>query len=82
MFEGFNDSTMKYFELMEYQNDKQNFKRNQVLYEEGIQQPLEQLFYELANYFSVLDSDLTTNRRKCISSPYNDSRFCVGRPIK
>lgn len=36
MFEGFNDSTIKYFELMEQQNDKDVFKRNQLLYEEGI----------------------------------------------
>lgn len=48
MFEGFNDSTIKYFELMEQQNDKDVFKRNQLLYEEGIKIPCEQLFYELA----------------------------------
>jgi len=82
MFEGFNDSTIKYFELMEFQNDKQSFKDNYVLYEEGIKQPLEQLYFELSNYFSALDFDITVNKRRSISSPYNDARFCVGRPMK
>lgn len=82
MFEGFNDSTINYFELIEYQNDKENFVKNRLLYEEGIQLPLEQMFYELANYFSNLDFDLVINKRSCISSPYNDARFCVGKPIK
>lgn len=82
VFQGFNESTIKYFELMEYENDKMNFIKNQVLYEDGIKQPLEQLFYELSNFFSVLDYDLTINKRRCISSPYNDARFCAGRLMK
>lgn len=80
MFEGFNDSTIKYFELMVQQNDKDVFKRNQLLYEEGIKIPCEQLFYELAVFFA--DLDLTINKRRCLSSPYNDARFCAARPMK
>ncbi len=82
MFDGFNGSTIKYFELMERKNDKQSFKENELLFMEGIQQPLEELFYELSNFFSNMDFDLSINKRRCISSPYNDARFCGNRPIK
>jgi uncharacterized protein (DUF2461 family) len=82
MFDGFNSSTIKYFELIENHNDKQTFKQNEELFFEGIQQPMEELFYELSNYVSAIDFDLSINKRRCISSPYNDARFCRNRPIK
>ena len=50
MFSGFNDSTIKYFVLIECQNDKYTFKNNHTLYEEGIKQPCEHLFDELASF--------------------------------
>ena len=44
--------------------------------------PLEELYYELYSYFSKIDSDLLTNKRRSISSAYNDARFCSDTPIK
>lgn len=44
--------------------------------------PLEELYYELYSYFSKIDSDLLSNKRRCISSAYNDARFCSDAPIK
>ena len=82
MFSGFNDSTIKYFVLIECQNDKYTFKSNHTLYEEGIKQPCEHLFDELASFLTCLDNNLILNKRICISSPYNDARFCAGTPMK
>ena len=81
MFSGFNDSTIKYFVLIECQNDKYTFKNNHTLYEEGIKQPCEHLFDELASFLTCLDNNLILNKRICISSPYNDARFCAGTPM-
>ena len=52
------------------------------LFNEGIKEPLEQLYYELSNFIMSYDPDLTTEKRRCMSSPYNDARFCTGKPIK
>ena len=57
-------------------------KENMDLFNEGIKEPLEQLYYELSNFIMSYDPDLTTEKRRCISSPYNDARFCTGKPIK
>ena len=43
---------------------------------------MEELYYELYSYFSKVDSDLLSNKRRCISSAYNDARFCKDAPIK
>lgn len=53
-----------------------------MLYLEGVKYPLEELYYELYSYFSKIDSDLLTNKRRSISSAYNDARFCSDNPIK
>lgn len=53
-----------------------------MLYLEGVKYPLEELYYELYGYFSKVDSDLLSNKRRCISSAYNDARFCSDAPIK
>ena len=53
-----------------------------MLYLEGIKQPLEELYYELLAFFSCYDKDLLGDKRRCISSAYNDARFCCNEPIK
>ena len=40
------------------------------------------MYYELYNYFGKLDSDLLSNKRRCLSSAYNDARFSKDAPIK
>ncbi|MCI8364514.1 MAG: DUF2461 domain-containing protein [Eubacterium sp.] len=82
MFQGFNNSTIKYFEAIKKENSKSIFLENNVHYLEGIKYPLEELYYELYSYFSRLDSDLLSSKRRCISSAYNDARFCNGKPMK
>lgn len=82
MFQGFNDATLQYFNLIGERNNKETFKENESLYLKGIKYPLEDLYYELSDYFYRMDSDLAVNKRRCISSPYNDARFCHDRPIK
>jgi len=82
MFQGFNDSTIKYFEAIKQENSKSIFTENNIYYLEGVKYPLEELYYELYGYFSRLDADLLGSKRRCISSAYNDARFCNGRPMK
>ncbi len=82
MFQGFNDSTIKYFEAIKQENSKSIFTENNIYYLEGVKYPLEQLYYELYDYFGGLDTDLLSSERRCISSAYNDARFCNGKPMK
>lgn len=82
MFEGFNESTVKYYQLIKNCNSKDIHKENEALYFTGIKYPLEALYYELYDYFRKLDSDLLSSKRRCISTAYNDARFCRESPIK
>ena len=82
MFQGFNEITIRYYEAVRKENSRAVHKENELLYLEGVKQPLEDLYFELYNYFSRLDSDLLSNKRRCISSAYNDARFCSETPIK
>lgn len=82
MFHGFNESTLRYFEAIRKENCKKAYKENEMLYFEGVKQPLVELYFELYNYFSRFDSDLLSNKRRCISSAYNDARFCCEAPVK
>lgn len=82
MFDGFNDMTMKYLELISKHNNKEAFDSNRLLYDQGIKVPCEQLFCELSLFFSSIDPDLIICKRRCLSTPYNDARFCAQRPMK
>ena len=82
MFEGFNESTIRYYQAIGRNNCKNTHQENEMLYLEGVKYPLEELYYELYGYFSKVDSDLLSNKRRCISSAYNDARFCSDAPIK
>ncbi len=82
MFEGFNESTIGYYQAISRNNCKNTHQENQVLYLEGVKYPLEELYYELYSYFSKIDGDLLSSKRRCISSAYNDARFCNDTPIK
>lgn len=82
MFQGFNEITIRYYEAVRKENSRAVHKENELLYLEGVKQPLEELYFELYNYFSKLDSDLLSNKRRCVSSAYNDARFCSETPIK
>lgn len=82
MFQGFNESTIRYYEAIDKENSKSVHKENEILYLEGVKYPLEELYFELYNYFLKIDGDLLSNKRRCISSAYNDARFCGGAPIK
>lgn len=82
MFEGFNESTVEYYQAIRKDNCKHTHQENAMLYLAGVKYPLEELYYELYRYFSKVDSDLLSNKRRCISSAYNDARFCSDAPIK
>lgn len=82
MFQGFNESTISYYKAISRENCKRVHKENEILYLEGIKYPLEELYFELYSYFNKMDRDLLSNKRRCISSPYNDARFCRETPIK
>ena len=82
MFQGFNDSTIRYYEAIRKENSKRVHKENEMLYMEGVKYPLEELCFELYQYFNRFDSDLLSSKRKCISVAYNDARFCSETPIK
>ena len=82
MFQGFNISTIKYYEALRKENSKKIYSENAILYLEGVKCPLEELYMELYNYFSKWDRDLLSNKRRCLSSVYNDARFCRETPIK
>ena len=82
MFQGFNESTLRYYEAIRKENCKKVHKENENLYLEGVKYPLEEMYFELYNYFIRFDSDLLGNKRRCISSAYNDARFCREAPMK
>lgn len=82
MFQGFNESTIKYFEAIRKENSRSNYKEHETLYFEGVKEPLEELYHELFNYFGEIDSRLLSSKRRCISSAYNDARFSKEEPIK
>lgn len=82
MFQGFNDATINYFEAIRKENSKSNYKAHEQYYFEGVKEPLEELYYELFNYFGDIDSQLLSSKRRCISSAYNDARFSKEEPIK
>ena len=82
MFQGFNEATIKYYEAIRRENSKSNYKAYEQYYFEGVKEPLEELYYELFNYFSGVDSALLGSKRRCVSSAYNDARFCREEPIK
>lgn len=82
MFQGFNEATIKYFEAIRKENSKSTYKACESLYMEGVKEPLEELYYELFNYFGGVDSQLLSSKRRCISSAYNDARFCKEEPVK
>lgn len=82
MFQGFNTSTIKYYEAIKKENSKKIYTENEMLYLEGVKYPLGELYIELYNYFSERDRDLLGNKRRCISSAYNDARFSRETPIK
>lgn len=82
MFQGFNESTIMFYEAIRKENCKKVYQENERLYLEGVKNPLEELYFELYNYFNDVDRDLLSNKRKCISSAYSDARFCGETPIK
>ena len=82
MFKGFCESTIQYWQRIEENNSKATFLDCKELYQTGIQQPLEALYEDLLDYFELLDPDLNFKKNSCISSPYNDARFCGDRPMK
>lgn len=82
MFEGFNGSTVRYFQAISMDNRKSTHRENQQLYLDGVKRPLEELYEELYTYFSKVDGDLLSNKRRCISTAYNDARFCRDAPMK
>ncbi|MCH5251225.1 MAG: DUF2461 family protein [Lachnospiraceae bacterium] len=82
MFQGFNNSTIKYYEVLRKENSKKIYSENAILYLEGVKYPLDELYMELYNYFSKWDRDLLNNKRRCLSSVYNDARFCQETPVK
>ncbi|MCI8623182.1 MAG: DUF2461 domain-containing protein [Provencibacterium sp.] len=82
MFQGFNESTIKYYEAIRRENSKKAYQDNEQLYLEGVKIPLDELYFEWYNYFNAVDRELLSNKRRGISSVYNDARFCCGSPIK
>lgn len=82
MFEGFKQATIDYYEALRRENSKKVHKENELLYLEGVKEPIEQLYFELYHYFQNKDSELLSNKRKCISTAYNDARFSKDAPIK
>ncbi|HJC22711.1 MAG TPA: DUF2461 domain-containing protein [Candidatus Eisenbergiella merdavium] len=81
-FHGFNEATVRYYEAIRKDNSRNTHKENEHLYLKGVKEPLDALYDELYRYFDWMDSDLLSGRRQCISSAYNDARFCRSEPMK
>lgn len=82
MFQGFNKDTVAFLEAIQKENSKVMYKEKEKLYYSGIKEPLEQIYYELSAYLTKLDVQLAGDKRRCISSAYNDARFNKENPIK
>lgn len=50
MFQGFNESTVNYFEAIRRENSKINYKANEQYYFEGVKEPLEGYRYGMSIY--------------------------------
>ena len=68
MFQGFNISTITYYEAIRKENSKKIYSENAKLYFEGVKYPLNELYIELYNYFRKWDRELLSNKRRCLSS--------------
>lgn len=66
MFEGFNNATIEYYKKIKDINCKNIYRENERLYLDGVKYPLEELYYELYNYFSTIDNDLLNTKRSCL----------------
>lgn len=82
MFQGFNEDTMRYFRGIGEENSRASFRKYAEQYENGVKTPLYELYYELSNFIKRLDDDIVCREGRCMSSPYNDARFCQNAPIK
>ena len=52
MFQGFNESTIMYYKAIHKENSKKVYQDNEQLYLEGVKFPLDELYFELYNYFN------------------------------
>ena len=82
MFQGFNECTIKYWEKIRQDNSKENYESMKEIYNIGIKHPMEELYFDLLEYFEGIDPDINFRKSSCISSPYNDARFCGNTPMK
>ena len=51
MFQGFNESTIMYYKAIHKENSKKVYQDNEQLYLKGVKFPLDELYFELYNYF-------------------------------
>lgn len=51
MFLGFNVSTIMCYKAVYKENSKKVYQDNELLYLEGVKFPLDELYFELYNYF-------------------------------
>lgn len=58
MFQGFNESTIMYYRAIRMENSRKTYQEKEQLYLEGVKIPLEELYYELYNYFNRIDQKL------------------------
>lgn len=61
MFQGFNESTIMYYTAIRKENSKKVYQDNEQLYLEGARVPLDELYFELYNYFNGVDRGLLSN---------------------
>lgn len=82
MFNGFGEDLEKILFNISLNNTKVYFNEICDKYNNSIRIPLIELYDELSIVALSIDSEICIDKRKCISSIYNDFRFNYKAPIK
>lgn len=82
MFNGFGDDLEKILFDISLNNTKTHFNEIYDEYNNSIRSPLVKLYDELSIVVLTIDPEINIDKRKCISSIYNDFRFNCKAPIK
>lgn len=82
MFTGFGDDVENVLNEIMLDNTRAHFDIIKGNYNKSIRNPLIELYNDLTTVVLSIDSNFCIDKRRCISSVYNDFRFSKNKPIK
>ncbi len=82
MFVGFGDDLESILNEIMFDNTRSHFDALRNDYDKAVRMPLIELYNDLIPVVHSIDSSLCIDKRRCISSIYNDFRFSKNNPVK